>query len=114
MCLGGDRCKLVIGHWNLVIGIWDLPFFRTYYFVLRTFFMPTTVSDLCKQRGISLLEVAHRSGVDLLKVRAIFHGRWTPSPDERRKIAEVLETPVDDIVWGHETPIQHIYGHGPG
>ena len=21
---------------------------------------------------------------------------------------------IDDITWGHKTPIQHIYGHGPG
>lgn len=76
--------------------------------------MATNVHDLCKQRGVSLLEVADRSGVDLLRVRAIYLGRWTPSPEERQKIAAVLEVTTDDIAWGHQTPIQHIYGHGPG
>jgi transcriptional regulator with XRE-family HTH domain len=76
--------------------------------------MATSVHDLCKQRGVSLLEVADRSGIDLLRVRAIYLGRWTPSPEERQKIAAVLEVTTDDIAWGHQTPIQHIYGHGPG
>ena len=76
--------------------------------------MASSVQDLCKQRGISLLEVAERTGLDLLRVRAIYQGRWTPNPDERKKIAEVLEAAVDEIAWGHETPIQHLYGHGPG
>ena len=44
------------------------------------------------------------------------HGRrsfqW--SPPERQAIAAVFEVTVDDIAWGHKTPIQHIYGHGPG
>ena len=41
-------------------------------------------------------------------------GRWTPSPAERQKIAAALETAVDEVAWGHVTPIQHLYGHGPG
>jgi len=76
--------------------------------------MASSVHDLCKKRGISLLELAELSELDLLRVQAIYLGRWTPSPEERRKIAEVLVTPVEDIAWGHATPIQHIYGHGPG
>lgn len=76
--------------------------------------MAISVHDLCKERGLSLLEVAEQSGLDLLRVQAIYLGRWTPSPSERQKIAAVLETPVEDVAWGHQTPIQHIYGHGPG
>jgi transcriptional regulator with XRE-family HTH domain len=76
--------------------------------------MATSIFDLCKQRGISLLEVAERSGLDLVRVRAIYLGRWTPNPTERQKLADVFGVSVDDITWGHQTPIQHIYGHGPG
>jgi len=47
-------------------------------------------------------------------VTAIILGRWTPSPQERRKIADVFDLEPDQIAWGHKTPIQHIYGHGPG
>ncbi|MEQ8790344.1 MAG: helix-turn-helix transcriptional regulator [Pirellulaceae bacterium] len=76
--------------------------------------MARSVHDHCKDKGVSLLEIAERSGLDLLRVQAIYLGRWTPSPAERQKVAAVLEVEVDDVAWGHETPIQHIYGHGPG
>ena len=72
------------------------------------------IQDICKQQGISLLELADRSGLDLPKVRAIYQGRWTPSPAEREKIATAVDLPTEEIAWGHTTPIQHIYGHGPG
>jgi len=48
--------------------------------------------------------------LDSQRVLAIMLGRWTPSPEERHKVAEAF----DDSEWGHKTPIQHIYGHGPG
>ena len=76
--------------------------------------MERGIQAICKQKNITLLELADRSGLDLPKTRAIFLGRWTPSPVERSKIAAALELPVDEIAWGHSTPIQHIYGHGPG
>ncbi|MCH2126396.1 MAG: helix-turn-helix transcriptional regulator [Pirellulaceae bacterium] len=75
--------------------------------------MSANVSDLCKQQGVTMLELADRTGLELLRVRAICLGRWTPSPQERQKIAEVLNASPEDIAWGHQTPIQHIYGHGP-
>ena len=81
---------------------------------MESVIMSTNLRDLCKQKGLSLLELADRSGLDLPKTTAIYQGRWTPSPQERQKIAAVLETPVEEIAWGHATPIQHIYGHGPG
>jgi hypothetical protein len=46
-------------------------------------------------------------------VLAIVLGRWTPSPQERDKIADVFGLTREQITWGHKTPIQHIYGHGP-
>jgi hypothetical protein len=45
---------------------------------------------------------------------AIVLGRWTPSPEDRDAIAGVFGVTRDDIAWGHKTPIQHIYGQGPG
>ena len=76
--------------------------------------MAINIRDLCKHKGLSLLELADRSGLDLPKTNAIYQERWTPSSQERQKIAAALETSVDEIAWGHATPIQHIYGHGPG
>ena len=33
---------------------------------------------------------------------------------QRDAIAAVFGLTRDQIMWGHKTPIQHIYGHGPG
>lgn len=73
-----------------------------------------SVEALCRERGIGWEELAERSGLDLQRVQAIAQGRWTPSPEERDCIAAVFVTTRDKIVWGHRTPVQHIYGHGPG
>jgi transcriptional regulator with XRE-family HTH domain len=72
--------------------------------------MPANIMDHCKTKGISLLELADKSGVDLKRVQAIYLGRWTPTPSERERLAAVLEVDIDDVAWGHKTPIQHIYG----
>ena len=71
--------------------------------------MASNLFDLCKQRGLSLLELADQAALDLPRARAIYHGRWTPSPEERRRIANTLGTSPEEISWGHETPIQHIH-----
>lgn len=76
--------------------------------------MPHSVAELCREQAVALEELTTRSCLDAGRVQAIVLGRWTPSPDERRRIAEALGATVDDIAWGHVTPIQHLYGHGPG
>jgi plasmid maintenance system antidote protein VapI len=72
------------------------------------------VDQLCLERGIDARKLAELSGLDEQRVFAIVLARWTPSPDERDKIAAVFGLTRDQIAWGHKTPIQHIYGHGPG
>ena len=73
-----------------------------------------TVEELCVQYGLSHKQLAEKAGLDEQRVLAIVLGRWTPSPAERDRIAAVFGLTRDDIVWGHKTPIQHIYGSGPG
>ena len=73
-----------------------------------------TVDRLCLDHGIDAARLAERSGVDEQRVVAIVLGRWTPSPAERDAIAAAFGLTRDKIAWGHKTPIQHIYGHGPG
>ena len=75
---------------------------------------PITVADLCRQNGLDARQLAEKSGLDEWRTTAILLGRWTPSPEERTAIAAVFNLPIDQIVWGHATPIQHIYGSGPG
>ena len=75
--------------------------------------MARSVADLCREQGISVEELVRRSGLERDRVLAIAEGRWTPSPAERQKIAAVFRVVLTEIAWGHATPIQHIYGHGP-
>jgi transcriptional regulator with XRE-family HTH domain len=72
-----------------------------------------TVEQLCLEHGLDARQLAERSGLDEQRVAAIVLGRWLPSPQERDAIARVFGLTRDQIGWGHKTPIQHIYGHGP-
>jgi transcriptional regulator with XRE-family HTH domain len=72
-----------------------------------------TVAQLCLEHAMDAQQLAERSGVDERRVAAIVLGRWTPSPEERDAIAAVFGLTRDDLVWGHVTPIQHLYGQGP-
>jgi hypothetical protein len=74
---------------------------------------PITVSELCVRDGLDARQLAEKAGLDEQRVLAIILGRWTPSPQERDKIAAVFKLTREQITWGHKTPIQHIYGHGP-
>jgi hypothetical protein len=76
--------------------------------------MAQSIADLCRDHQIALPELVARSSLEEGRVAAIVLGRWTPSPSERQKIAAVFSVSVDHIAWGHRTPIQHLYGHGPG
>ncbi len=73
-----------------------------------------SVAELCESAGLTIEQLADKTGLDDQRLLAILLGRWTPSPDERAKVANALDVTVDDITWGHKTPIQHIYGQGPG
>lgn len=73
-----------------------------------------TVEDLCAERKFDIKKLAELSSVDEQRVLAIVLGRWTPSPAERDRIAGAFGLTRDQIAWGHKTPIQHIYGSGPG
>jgi transcriptional regulator with XRE-family HTH domain len=75
---------------------------------------PKAVDRLCVEHGIDVRQLAERAGLDESRVLAIVLGRWTPSPDERDAVARVFGLTRDQVSWGHKTPIQHIYGHGPG
>ncbi len=69
--------------------------------------------DLCGKRGLTPETLADQAGLDKPRVLAILEGRWTPSPQERDKIAAVFGLTRVQIAWGHRTEVQHLYGHGP-
>jgi hypothetical protein len=72
-----------------------------------------SVGELCVEHRIDCRQLAEKAGLDEQRVLAIVLGRWTPSPIERDKVAAVFGLTREQISWGHKTPIQHIYGHGP-
>lgn len=72
-----------------------------------------TLSAWMTERGISLAELIDATGMDRRVVEAIAHGRYTPSPQQRQRLAAALSLTPDDILWGHTTAVDHIYGHGP-
>jgi hypothetical protein len=73
-----------------------------------------TVDELCAAFKLDHRQLAEKAGLEEGRVLAIVLGRWTPSPQERDKIAAAFGLTREQIVWGHKTPIQHIYGSGPG
>ena len=73
-----------------------------------------SVEELCGQFKMTHQQLADKAGLDEGRVLAIVLGRWTPSPQERDRIAASFGLTREQIVWGHKTPIQHIYGSGPG
>jgi hypothetical protein len=74
---------------------------------------PKSVDQLCIEHGINPRQLAERAGLDEQRVAAIVLGRWTPSPQERDAVAAVFGLTREAIVWGHKTPVQHLYGQGP-
>lgn len=72
-----------------------------------------TVDELCREAGIDARQLAERCGVDEQRVTAIVQGRWTPSPEDRDRIASAFGLTREQIIWGHKVPVQHIYGQGP-
>lgn len=76
--------------------------------------MTKSVAELCQEKSIDFEALVEQSGLLRDRVAAIIAGRWTPSPEERQRIAGALGVAPEEVTWGHTTPIQHIYGHGPG
>jgi transcriptional regulator with XRE-family HTH domain len=60
-----------------------------------------TVEHLFEETGCTVEEIAQRSGLAPERVCAIAEGRWTPSPDDRERIAAAFGVPVSEISWGH-------------
>ena len=75
--------------------------------------MTRTIAELCVARDINAEQLAEHCELEQTRANAIILGRWTPKPEERQKLATFFGVSVDEIRWGHTTPIQHLWGHGP-
>jgi transcriptional regulator with XRE-family HTH domain len=72
-----------------------------------------TVADWMAERGTSLAALVEASGLEARAVEAIACGRYTPSPQQRQRLAAALGVDPEQIAWGHVTQVAHVYGHGP-
>ena len=76
--------------------------------------MPQTVDVLLDSRGLSLAQLANAATLSLERIDAIVNGRWTPSPDERARIAAALGVHADSISWGHTVNPRNVRYHRYG
>jgi hypothetical protein len=72
-----------------------------------------TLTEWMGDRGIGLAELVTATGLDDRVAKAIAEVRYTPSPDQRRRLAAALGVEPDQIAWGHAAQVQHVHGHGP-
>jgi ribosome-binding protein aMBF1 (putative translation factor) len=72
-----------------------------------------SVADWMAERRLSMADLVEKSGLDKRVVDAIVHGRYTPSPEQRRSLSVALGVAPEQVAWGHTTQVSHVYGHGP-
>lgn len=72
-----------------------------------------TVAAWMAERGLRVEELVAASALDRRVVEAISLGRYTPSPQQRQRLADALRVSPEQVLWGHFTPIDNMYGHGP-
>jgi hypothetical protein len=71
------------------------------------------IARYMEETGINLDQLVTASGLDRKLVKAIVSGNYTPSPQQRQRLASALGASPDDISWGHAVPVEHIRGNGP-
>jgi hypothetical protein len=65
------------------------------------------------EHGLAPAALANAAGLDRKVLDAIAAGRYTPSPEQRRRVAAALGVEPDAVHWGHTNAVEHLYGHGP-
>jgi hypothetical protein len=71
------------------------------------------IAEWMTERHLDVAALANASGLDQKTVEAIVLGRYTTSPQQRQKLADVLVVSTDDISWSQTVHVDHLYGHGP-
>jgi hypothetical protein len=72
-----------------------------------------SVAAWMQERVIGLDALVAFTGLDRKVVEAIVQGRYTPSPQQRQRLAAALRVAPAQVAWGHVNPVEHVYGHGP-
>ena len=72
-----------------------------------------SIAAWMRARGSDLDALLAATKLDRKVVEAIVAGRYTPSPEQRRRLAAALGVTPEQVAWGHVNPVAHVYGHGP-
>ncbi len=72
-----------------------------------------SVSDWMADRGLTLEQLLDACALEKKVMQAIIQGRYTPSPQQRQRVADALGVAAEQILWGHTSQVDHMYGHGP-
>lgn len=76
--------------------------------------MPHSIDVLIEQSKMPLCELARQSGLSEERIDAIVDGRWTPSPEQRRRLAAALGLDVEAVSWGHTMNPRNVRYHRYG
>ena len=71
------------------------------------------VAGYMEDAGIGDADLVKATGLDRRVIRAIVTGNYTPSPLQRKLVAEALGVAIDEIAWDHSVSVQHLRGNGP-
>jgi hypothetical protein len=69
--------------------------------------------DWMQARGLATEGLVTATGLETRVVEALVAGRYTPSPQQRCRVAAALLVDPEQIAWGHAAAVEHMYGHGP-
>lgn len=59
------------------------------------------LDQLLNDYNLTVEDLAEQSKLHVERVVAILEGRWTPSPQDRNRIAAALGLSTNEIIWGH-------------
>ena len=68
------------------------------------------VDDWMHEREMSVGDLLRATGLEKKVVEAIAGGRWTPTIEQRRRIAGALGVSLEEVFWGHTCQVEHVYG----
>ena len=72
-----------------------------------------SVGQWMAERNLDMEKMLAVSRLERKVLEAIIQGRYTPSPQQRQRVADALGVDAADIQWGHVNEVAHVYGHGP-
>jgi len=59
------------------------------------------IYEFLEEQKLDIESFANLCQLPVERIEAITAGRWTPSPQDREKIAQALQVSANDIIWGH-------------